>query len=59
MTYQYSCQAHGTFERREPITAEHRADCPQCQRPAQRVYSLGGWTWDNALFAKDGSYKDK
>ena len=62
MTYEFACggcQNH--FEVEQPITAEHRADCPKCGIQAQRVYSKVGHYWDNPkpLYHKDGSYEEK
>lgn len=61
MTYEYRCPEHGTFEREEPIAAEHRADCPECGAPAQRIYHPVGMYYGHPapLFHEDGSYEEK
>lgn len=41
-TYEYECPKCGCkFEKFEPITAEHRAKCPECGAPCRRLISAG------------------
>ena len=59
MTYEYQCSAHGTFERVEPMTVEHKADCPHCGQPAKRLYHPFMVRYAYPIFNEDGSYQEK
>ncbi len=61
MIYEFRCPTHGTFEVKQPLHAEHKAGCPKCGQPAQRVYNTLNHYWDNPkpLYHKDGSYEEK
>lgn len=58
-TYEYECENHGLFERREPIQQVHKADCPICGISARRKYESFGFRYANPLFHQDGSYEEK
>ena len=66
MIYQFKCEYCETtlsaiikhkyiFEVNQPMLSEHAANCPLCDRPAQRVWSapISYEPWD--LWNKDGS----
>jgi putative FmdB family regulatory protein len=57
MLYEYKCRTHGVFEVNQPITAEHKADCPDCGKPAQRVFTTLAWKWAGAAYRPDGSLR--
>lgn len=61
MIYQFRCKEHGLFEVQQPMDSNHKADCPECGQPAQRIYSPPKWYWDNPkpLYRKDGSIEEK
>lgn len=60
MIYIFTCKEHGRFEVQQPMDSEHKAECPKCGKPAQRVYGFGGFYFDNPkpLYHKDGSYEE-
>lgn len=58
MLYEFKCSEHGTFEINQSILAEHRANCPLCGQPAQRVYSLLQWIWAGNAYRPDGSLRE-
>lgn len=60
MTYEFSCCGE-VFELEQPMMEEHKAVCPKCGKPAQRVFSGLGFYWDKPkpLYFKDGSYEEK
>jgi hypothetical protein len=72
MIYQFKCNTcvavkslalpvsvvpHYIFEVNQPMLSEHRANCPICGKPAQRVWSapIHYEPWD--LWNKDGSHQ--
>ena len=55
MIYQFRCRAHGKFEVEQGMTEEHKASCPKCNAPAQRVYLPVIHYWPDVLWNKDGS----
>ena len=70
MQYQFKCERHGKkpihFEVSQPMMvvtpesttlAEHKANCPECGEPAQRVFSSLNWWWANSVYRPDGSYR--
>lgn len=59
--YQFRCPTHGLFEVEQPMLSEHKANCPKCGQPAQRIYTPTGHYWDNPkpLYHEDGSYEEK
>lgn len=36
--YEFSCREHGRFDVVQSMSADHSALCPQCKKPAIRVY---------------------
>ena len=58
MFYQFSCPKHGSFEIRQPIEADHKANCPECGAEGQRIYSELLMIWANSAFRPDGSYRE-
>ncbi len=60
MTYEFSCCGK-TFEIKQPMLEEHKANCPKCSKPAQRIFSGLGHYYDNPkpLYNQDGSYEEK
>lgn len=61
MIYEFRCSEHGVFEVDQPMMVEHKANCPECDKPTKRVYSPTPHYWDSPkpLFHKDGSYEEK
>ena len=57
MLYEFLCGHCGKFDVRQSLDSEHKADCPQCGGPGQRIYSSFQWMWANSVFRKDGSYR--
>lgn len=37
--YEFECLEHGRFTVRQPMSAEHTANCPDCGRLAERRFS--------------------
>lgn len=33
--YAYECSSHGRFEVRQPMADERKANCPECDKPAE------------------------
>jgi len=66
MIYQFRCRycisiiCNGLFEVEQFIHEEHKANCPECGEPGQRVYNKLGHYYNNpkALFHEDGSYEE-
>ena len=64
MQYQFKCkecEEQGKpliFEVSQPIEAEHEANCPECGKPAQRLYSLLNWIWGGSTYRPDGSRRE-
>jgi putative FmdB family regulatory protein len=58
MLYQFKCREHGTFEVSQPILSEHKADCPECGKECQRVYSRLQWIWAGEAYRPDGSKRE-
>jgi len=56
-TYVFSCPEHGRFEVNQPLMAEHKANCPECNKPAQRVFTAPDWIWAGSVFRPDGSLR--
>ena len=44
---------------RQPIMAEHKADCPECGQLSQRVYSGLDWVWADSVYREDGSRRQE
>jgi len=58
--YEFRClKCHKGFEVNQPLLAEHKANCPDCGRPAQRIYSLLEWIWEGELYRPDGSRREQ
>lgn len=39
LTYLFECSEHGRFEVKQPMLDEHKANCPVCGKPAQRIFT--------------------
>ena len=37
--YEFECQEHGRFTVRQSMFCKHKANCPDCGRPAERRFS--------------------
>ncbi len=62
MIYQFKClNCEIYFEIEQPMHDQHKANCPKCGVPAQRIYTSPRWYWTNPkpLYHKDGSYEEK
>uniref|UniRef100_A0A6M3J2H3 Putative regulatory protein FmdB zinc ribbon domain-containing protein n=1 Tax=viral metagenome TaxID=1070528 RepID=A0A6M3J2H3_9ZZZZ len=61
MWYEFKCEEHGIFKVKQSIHDEHTAYCPQCGKPAQRIYHGLGRYYDHPapLYHKDGSFEEK
>ncbi len=59
MQYQFNCEKHGEFEVSQPMMSEHTANCPQCNKPAQRIFSTLQWLWAGSVFRPDGSLRQE
>ena len=57
MIYQFSCSRHGLFEVKQPIMAEHRANCPECDAEGRRIYPRLTWIWAGSAYRPDGSLR--
>lgn len=57
MIYEFFCRIHGKFELNQSMMSEHKANCPECNLPMQRVYSIPTWHYGDAWFRPDGSYR--
>lgn len=57
MTYEFSCCGE-VFEIRQPMLEEHKADCPKCGKPAQRMFSMTEWIWADSAYRSDGSLRE-
>ena len=55
MRYEFNCIEHGKFEVNQSIFVEHKANCPKCGQPAQRIYTSPQWIWLGSLYRPDGS----
>jgi putative FmdB family regulatory protein len=55
MIYEFKCEQHGVFQVRQSLNDEHKADCPKCQQPAQRIFSTPEWIWKGEAYRPDGS----
>lgn len=55
MIYQFRCPIDGLFEVEQPMQVEHKANCPECGHPAQRIYLPLDHIWPDVLWHKDGS----
>ncbi|KKN76440.1 hypothetical protein LCGC14_0369490 [marine sediment metagenome] len=58
MLYEFRCPGHGTFTLKQGILSDHVARCPECDCPAQRIYSPFRWGQGNPVFRPDGSYRE-
>lgn len=59
MVYEYKCPSCSyRFEVRQPIWAEHTADCLKCGATAIRLFSRLEWIWANSAFRRDGSRRE-
>jgi putative FmdB family regulatory protein len=58
MKYEYKCQKHGTFEIKQSLFEEHKADCPECGLTAQRIYANLQWIWAYSVYRPDGSRRE-
>ena len=38
MFYEFKCETHGTFDEWQSMNDEHKANCPECEKPAARKY---------------------
>ena len=59
MIYQFKCEEHGLFEVSQSVFSQHKANCPQCGKQAQRVFSLLQWIWSGSLYREDGSRREQ
>ena len=61
MLYQFKCdECDCQFEVKQSIYEEHRANCPQCGKEAQRIYSSPQWVWtDPFLHWDDKNYREQ
>uniref|UniRef100_A0A6M3K6F2 Putative regulatory protein FmdB zinc ribbon domain-containing protein n=1 Tax=viral metagenome TaxID=1070528 RepID=A0A6M3K6F2_9ZZZZ len=57
MLYQFKCKEHGEFEVSQPMLSEHKANCPECNLPAQRIYLPHQHMWAGSVFRPNGSYR--
>uniref|UniRef100_A0A6M3IQT2 Putative regulatory protein FmdB zinc ribbon domain-containing protein n=1 Tax=viral metagenome TaxID=1070528 RepID=A0A6M3IQT2_9ZZZZ len=57
MNYLFRCSSHGEFEINQPIMAEHKANCPECHEPAQRIFTGLQHIWAGSVFRPDGSLR--
>ena len=59
MIYQFKCRTcNTTFEVDQPIHQEHKADCPLCGGPGQRIYSPLAHYWLGSAHNPDGSVQE-
>ena len=58
MLYEFKCNEHGLFEVEQSINEEHKANCPECGKPAQRIFSRHQWIFAGSIFRKDGSLRE-
>jgi len=58
MIYQFRCSTHGVFEVNQPIYQEHRADCPLCGGPGQRIYLSLPHYWAGEAHNPNGSVQE-
>jgi putative FmdB family regulatory protein len=63
MLYKFRCPEHGAFEVSQPMAADHKAACPVCRQPAQRIYGPYNGHFNinkpvYALFDKHGNYEE-
>jgi len=59
MFYLFKCNGHGTFEVNQPMLSDHKANCPDCGKQAQRVFSSPQWIWVGSLYREDGSRREE
>ena len=57
MKYDFKCKEHGWFEVEQSITEEHEANCPECHKPAQRIFSTLEVIWAGSAYRPDGSLR--
>ena len=57
MLYDFKCKKCGLFEVEQDMLTEHKAICPECGLPAQRIYSHLKWIWANSAYRPDGSLR--
>ena len=59
MLYEFKCEKCGMFEVRQSIFEGHKAACPECGMPAQRIFSSPQWIWAGSLYREDGSRREE
>ena len=60
MRYEFKCPTcNHSFEVEQPVLSEHIADCPECGKKAQRVFSIFSWIWKGSLYRPDGSKREE
>lgn len=58
MLYDFKCSdCQCEFQVKQPMLTNHKADCPECGKLAQRVYSRLEWVWGNSVYRPDGSLR--
>lgn len=46
MKYVFRCSEHGEFEVEQAMESEHKAICPKCGKPAERVFTPAPHIWE-------------
>jgi len=59
MFYEFKCEQHGKFTIRQPMMTEHKANCPECGKQAQRIFLMPQWFWTGSVFRPDGSLRQQ
>lgn len=58
MLYEFKCpKGHGSFEVEQDMLADHKADCPKCQLPAQRIFPRLEVIWSGSIYRPDSSLR--
>jgi len=59
MQYEFECKECGLiFEVNQPMLSDHKASCPQCGKPSQRIYGTLEWIWKGEAYRPDGSRRE-
>ncbi|MDD5703883.1 MAG: zinc ribbon domain-containing protein [Dehalococcoidales bacterium] len=59
MIYEFKCKKHGIFEVNQSINEEHKAKCPVCKQPGQRLFSSHEVIWAGSVYREDGSRREE
>ncbi len=58
MFYEFTCEDCGTFEVNQSMLSDHKSNCPQCGKEAQRIYAVLEVVWAGEAYRPDGSRRE-